>query len=497
MFWADELVKDLTERQHVNDSWTPSGMIHMGGLKGPVIHDVLAKVLKEKGIETRFTYGFDDADPLDGLPPELKESHSKYLGLPIKDTPAPDFNGTFGEYFGNIMQSLQERLGIHAEIYTTSDLYKKGFFNDAITFILDHADKVRQVYADIYKKEMPNDWYPLQVICPDCGKLGTTKVTGWDGKEVTYICAPDLVVWAKGCESTGKRDPYDGRSKIPWKVEWASKWWTFGVTIEGAGKDHASSGGSYDVAMKIVQDVFGKKPPIKLAYEFFLSGGKKMASSKGIGLNGVELLEVLPPELVRFLMIKTRPNQAVEFTPKDTNLLPTLFDEYQKAADAYFTNGDKDYARAFELSQIEEIKKPPHIRFSSLAQWVQMPNMESKIKEEGLEEWATYARIWVERYAPAAEKFLIQKNLPEAVASLSPEQKNYLQAIANELDREWDPEDFQKKIYEISKEMNLPPKNAFAAIYTALIGKDHGPRAAWLLLSLEKDFLKERLTLNG
>lgn len=43
----------------------------------------------------------------------------------------------------------------------------------------------------------------------------------------------------------------------------------FGVTIEGAGKDHASAGGAYDVARKICKDVFGQEPPIPVPYEFF------------------------------------------------------------------------------------------------------------------------------------------------------------------------------------------------------------------------------------
>jgi len=33
----------------------------------------------------------------------------------------------------------------------------------------------------------------------------------------------------------------------------------FGVTIEGAGKDHASAGGSYDIAMELAEKVFKVK----------------------------------------------------------------------------------------------------------------------------------------------------------------------------------------------------------------------------------------------
>ena len=55
-----------------------------------------------------------------------------------------------------------------------------------------------------------------------------------------------------------------------------------------------------------------------------------------------------------------------------------------------------------------------------------------------------------------------------------------------------DAEAFQTKIYEIGKEIGLSGKETFGAIYVSLIGKDHGPKAAWLILSLEKEFVKKR-----
>jgi len=492
MFWADELVKNRQGKEWINDAWTPSGIVHMGGLKGPVIHDTLYRIIEEKGTDVKYTFGFDDFDPIDGLPPELQESHGKYMGIPVYMAPSPDGSGSFGEYYSKRMGALFATLGVKAEIYLASDYYKKGVYNKAITFVLDHAAEVRKVYEHMYKKELAKDWYPLQVICPTCGKLGTTKVTGWDGKEVSFSCEPQLVKWAQGCETAGKLSPFDGNAKMPFKVEWAAKWWTFGVTIEGAGKDHASAGGTYDVARKICKDVFGQEPPLRIPYEFILSEGKKMSSSKGLGLTGEDLLEVLAPEVARFLMIKTEPNRAVEFTPRNTLIIPKLYDDYQKAAAVFGENQDDELARAFLLSQRDGVKKPPTIRFSVLAQWVQMPNMEETIQKEGLEEWAKYAKYWIENYAPESEKFLVQKELPESVRAMTKEQKELLAQIASELDQEWNAEDLQTKIYEVGKAAGLNGKQTFAAIYLALLGKDHGPKAAWLILSLEKEFVKKR-----
>jgi lysyl-tRNA synthetase class 1 len=492
MFWADALVKKRKGKEWVNDAWTPSGIVHMGGLKGPVIHDVIFKVLKEQKSDVKYTFGFDDFDPIDGLPPDLEESHKDYMGIPVFMAPSPDGNGTFAEYFGKRMRNMFKELGIEAEIYLASENYKKGVYNEGIRIMLDNVKEVRAVYEEMYKKPVKDNWYPLQVICPKCSKLGTTKVTDWDGKEVTFTCEPELVKWATGCGFTGKISPFDGNAKMPWKPEWSVKWYTFGVTIECSGKDHMSAGGSFEIAANILKEVFEKEPPTALPYEFFLWNGKKMSSSKGLGLTGEELLELLPPEVARFLMIKTEPNRAVEFNPKGTDIIPKLYDEYQKAADAYFNKTDEDLARVFELSQIKEIKKTATIRFSVLAQWVQMPDMQQKIKEEGLEEWAKYARVWVAKYAPESDKFLIQKELPGAAKELSEKQKELLQKIALELEKDWDAEAFQTQIYELGKELGLNGKESFGAIYKSLIGKDHGPKAAWLLLSLDKEFVKKR-----
>lgn len=491
MFWADKILQGREGSEKVNDAWTPSGIIHMGGLKGPVIHDVLYKVLKEKGKDVEYTFGFDDFDPIDGLPSDLQEKLGDYMGVPICSAPSPDGKGTFGEYYGNIMRDLFEKLGIEAKIYLASDYYRKGIYDEAIKIVLDSADKVRKVYSEMYHKEIPSDWFPLQVVCSRCGKLGTTRVTDWDGEKISYECAEDLVKWAKGCGNKGTASPFKGNAKMPFKVEWAAKWWSLGITIEGAGKDHASAGGTYDVARRLVKDVFGKEPPLRLPYEFFLYDGKKMSSSKGLGLTGEALLEVMPPELVRFLMIKTQPNQAVEFNPNGTQIIPRLYDDYQLCAKKHKEGISDDDARAFVLSQVNEVNYPPEIRFATLAQWVQMPSMDIKIKEEKLEEWARYAKVWVEKYAPEKDKFLVHEDFPD-ISSLSSEQKKYLGELSSRLLETKDTEKIQETIYNTSKEMELSSVNAFKAIYISLLGKDHGPKAADLISSIDLNFVKKR-----
>src|SRR6185295_17510507 len=107
--------------------------------------------------------------------------------------------------------------------------------------------------------------------------------------------------------------------------------------------------------------------------------------------------------------------------------------------------------------------------------------------------WAKYAKDWIEKYAPEKDKFVIQKELPSEVSSLNPEQKQYLKKLGENFDESKSAEELQTMVYELSKEQSLSSQDAFKAIYVSFLGKDHGPKAAWLLKSLDSSFVKERL----
>lgn len=498
MFWGDKVASEITESGKykpywVDDMFTPSGYPHIGSLKGPLIHDVIYRILKEKDPDVSWTYVMNDFDAVDGLPPELTEKFSKYLGFPLRNVPSPEEGyESFADYFAHDIQKVLKSLGVGAKYLSSWDMYHGGKFNDVIKIALDNAEKIQDIYENVSgSKKRELGWLPLQVICENCGKLGTTRVHDWDGKTVAYTCEPDLVKWAKGCGHGGRISPFDGNGKLPWKVDWPAHWKVMGVTIEGAGKDHSSAGGSRDIARELCKQVFDYPEPYNMPYEFILIGGKKMSSSKGFGLKARELGELLPLEIGRFLFIRTDYKRQVEFDPQDSIAIPVLFNEYQKAAQAYFDKTSDDLGRAFELSQIGEIKKPPYVRFLTLVQWVQMPNMEGEIKKEGLEEWAKYARIWVEKYAPDQYKFSVAKKLPQV--DLSQKQKELLKSVSEFISEAKDPEKLQNKIYELGKELGLSSGETFEAFYKAFIGKTHGPKLAWLLSSLDSFFVKQRL----
>ncbi len=516
MYWADRVVKQIIDSGNhepyvVDDMATPSGYPHVGSLKGPLVHDFVYRSLKDTGKEVRFTFVFNDFDPIDGLPEELEDDFSRYMGFPLRNVPSPDnIEGkSFADFFSDDYKKVIEGLGVKAEYLSSWDLYHQGKFNEVIKEALDNADKIQDVYQKISgSQKKQSGWLPLQVICEDCGRIGTTRVHGWDGEMVEYTCEPNLVKWAAGCGHNGKISPFDGNGKLPWKVDWPAHWKVIGITIEGAGKDHSVAGGSRDIARELCKDIFHYPEPFNLPYEFIIIGGKKMSSSKGLGLKARDLTGLLPPELGRFLFARTDYRQASEFNPNETMAIPDLFDEYDRCYRAFVDQDEEEFARAFEISQIEKIPERVALfipRFRDVVNYLQTaPNNilerfeESKGSDlndreiEILEERTKYAKIWLEKYAPDEFKFGITADLPSQASNLTKEQKQYLEAALVLINKDLAADDLQQELYELSKVQAISTKEAFQAIYVSLIGKDHGPKAGVLLTTLPKEDVVKR-----
>lgn len=517
MYWADKIAKQIIDSGKnkpywVDDMKTPSGFAHVGSLKGPLLHSVIYRALSDVSKEkTEFTFVFNDFDPADELPPEFKTSLSKFMAFPLKKIPSPQKGfESLGDFLANDLKIAMEELGVEAKYLSSWDMYHEGKFDEVIKTALDNSDKIQDIYQKVSgSKKKEQGWLPFQVICENCGKLGTTKVYAWDGKVVSYKCEPKLVTWAKGCGHEGKLSPFGGTGKLPWKVDWPAHWKVIGVTVEGAGKDHASAGGSYDIAMALCEEVFKYPHPFKVPYEFLLIGGKKMSSSKGLGLKAHDLTKILPPEVGRFLFIRADYREQINFDPVGTMAIPDLFDEYDRTWQAYIDGSDETLARAFELSQIKQVPEKKKIfppRFRDVANYMQLPNIDLKNKfeeEKGsaltqeelrlLEDRKKYANIWLQNYAPQQFKIEMAESMSPEVKKLSTHQKKYLEGVIRLIEKQADAEKLQVDLYELSKSQKIDTKKAFSAIYIALIGRDHGPKAAWFLLQYPKEKVIQRL----
>ena len=509
MYWADEFADRIIKSKKFKPYWvddmkTPSGRVHIGSVRAVLTHELVYRALRDRKADATFSYVFDDQDPMDSLPKYIdKQKYAQYMGMPLNKIPSPKPGfKSFAELWGKEYIDIFNNVGAKPKIIWGSKLYTSGKMNQSIKACLDNADKIRKIYWQLYGKDSkPKDWLPFSVICQKCGKISTTVATAWDGKDLTYECRVDAVEWAEGCGHQGKRSPFDGNGKLPWKVEWACKWKVIGVTVEGAGKDHMTEGGSHDVAKLICKRIINYPVPFHFSHEFFLIGGRKMSSSKGIGSSAKEIAEILPPFLIRFMVARVKYNRAINFDPGGMTV-PDLYDAYDEAAKAYWDKKDKRLARIFELSQVSGRPPQKHFlsRFRDIATIVQHPEMDlykkfeavkgsglTTLEKDVLEDRVKYAQIWLDGYAPKEAIFTPSQDIPEEARDLSQEQKAYLVQVRKLLSEDWkEPEELQQALYDEAKEMKLKSKDAFSAIYLSLIGKNHGPKAAWFLLEHAK-----------
>jgi len=260
----------------------------------------------------------------------------------------------------------------------------------------------------------------------------------------------------------------------------------------------------------ISREVFKREPPLNIPYEFFNVGGKKMSSSKGAGSSSREIADLLPPNILRLLLIQKDPKKTIDFIP-DRDTIPNLFDTYDKFAEEYFAGVKDDFTRLFPFThppqERTKIAKKFLPRFSEIAYLVQMLHVDIRAqieKEEGralneadIEELETrkkYAQKWLSTYAPEDYKFEVQKDLPKETLNFSPEQKNALKELLLYIESEkvLDGQLLHTKLHEIKTSLNIEPKKLFSAIYVSILGKNSGPKAGWFLSVLPKEFLIKR-----
>ena len=522
MDWADELASKVSGPQVVNDSKTPSGTVHVGSLRGPVILDVIARALRANGHETTLLYGVDDMDPMDAQALLTPDAIDREMGRPLAHVPDPvgDCHSSYARHFASLFIDVFARLGIHPDrYYWMSDIYPTGAMDPYIRLALDRAALVREIYRRVANVQHPDTWHPLGLVCPTCGKVGTTIVTDWDGERVFFECRPDLVTWARGCGTSGWTSPFGGAAKLPWNLEWAAQWSLFGVTIEPGGKDLSTAGGSRDRSDAIAREVFEREPPLNVPYEFLNIGGKKMSTSKGRGTAAHTIADVVPPEQLRFMFLRPRPNQAIEFVPEGTDAVPRVFDEFDRFAAATAGRPVKgEIAPGYEATFRYALLDPKadvaaeawlfRPAFAHLALLAQIPGVDVAGRVEAekgdplterettiLDERVAAARAWLEAFAPDSARVAVHEaGVPDAATELDDRQRRFLAALATSVEGDGPVggDAWQSRIFTIAKADDLPARDAFEAIYRAFLGRPNGPRAGWLLASLDPAFVVGR-----
>ena len=504
---ADKIIREKGEKEtYVCASGiTPSGTVHIGNFREIISVDLVVKALRDKGKNVRFIYSWDDYDVFRKVPVNMPKQDllKEYLRKPI--TLVPDTMGEYSSYAEaneKELESLLPVVGVKPEYIYQASRYRSSKYAEGIRTALEHRDTIRRLLNEHRTNPLPEDWWPVSVFSNFTDRDNTT-VLGWDGEwGVTYRC-----------EDTGKEETVDLRKtaavKLPWRIDWPMRWKEEGVDFEPAGKDHHSEGGSFDTAKKIVQEVYGGEAPVSFQYDFIRIKGRggKISSSTGEVISLKDVLEIYPPEIVRYLFVGTRPNTefAISF---DLDVLK-IYEDYDKCERVYFgvqqINDKKREKenRIYELSQVAGVPKemPYQVPLRHLCNLLQIHGgnvdavislfddvKESQVKR--LKIRAECAWNWITQFSPEDFRFSLQGE-DDPVVDLG---ENELKALSL-LNREVETLDTHTEktigeaIYKIAEECGLQPKDLFTVIYRVLIGKEKGPRLAGFMMIVGKEKL--------
>ena len=523
--WIENIANELSKmdvEEHVIASGTSiSGSIHIGNSCDIFVANGIGKKLREKGKKAKTIWIADDHDPLRKVPYPLPEDYDKYLGMPYSVIPCPDgCCANFGEHFEKPLLSVMDDYGIEMETKSGFEMYKNGDYNDYIRTSLEKVEEIKEIFNQYRREPLADDWLPYNPICDECGRVNTTYAYDYDGDIIKYRCE---------CGHEGEMDIKSGNGKLTWRVEWAARWKIFGTTCEPFGKDHAASGGSYDVSKIISEEIFDYPAPFPVPYEWITLDGDAMSKSKGVFFSPEAWLKIGKPETLNYFIFRNKPLKPKDFSPKMGFL--DLMDQYDRVERIAYgieeASNDKEKSKLtkiYEISQIhdlpEEMPFQPSYRFLTVAYQIangdtakiyeilknnhQLPERLENVSYEELNDFDSetylqrleYVNNWLETYAPKFVKFQVMKKMPRV--EITDDQKEFLRQLADVLENETFNNDveFHDRMYEVLESLEMKPQKAFQAIYKTIIGKKQGPRAASFVLSLDKDFVIKRFRLE-
>ena len=509
---ADKIIREKGDKALYTcaSGITPSGTVHIGNFREIITVELVVRALREKGKNVRFIYSWDDYDVFRKVPKNMPdpEKLEKYLRFPI--TLVPDTTGRAENYARANEKAVEDILpavGVFPEYLYQAERYRASYYAEDIKHALEHRDEIRNILNEYRTEPLPESWWPVAVFSSFTNK-DTTTVLDWDGEYgITYRD-----------DELGKTETIDIRktpnTKLPWRIDWPMRWVKEGVDFEPGGKDHLTEGGSYDTSKNVVK-VFGGEAPVTMRYDFVqIKGhGGKISSSSGDVVDLYDVLEVYPPEIVRYLFVGTRPSSefAISF---DLDVLK-IYEDYDNTERIYFglmkvneKKAEKE-KRIYELSQIDDKNIPTEpgyqIPFRHLCNYLQIYSGDvekvlerfpdaSESQKERLRVRMKCAWTWLEKYAPEEFKFALRGDgdLYEA----DDKEKAAIMELADFADKyldELSEKEFSEYIYQTAKDNEMENADFFRLIYQALIAKDKGPKLASFLKACGRDRVVEIL----
>jgi lysyl-tRNA synthetase class 1 len=535
--WADVIAENMLKENSkhlVATGITPSGGINISNVREAVTADALCRALLDRGGDVDFICIADNFDPLHKVYPLLPENYVEHVGKPISEILCPCGGcANYAEHFLKPSLEALNRIGINPRVFRTDEMYRAGRYNEVIETALTNRDSIAKILEGLSGTATESDWSPFNPRCDECGMITKTKVTGFnpEAKTVDYTCA---------CGHSGTV-PLAGGGKLTRLVEWPARWAVLGITIEPFGKDRTLKGGSHDAGKRIAKEIYRRKAPYPVVCEQMMPGKlgivnlptKPIASSAEAAVPVSNLLAVMPPESLRYLIIRTKPEKQIHFDPRKSLL--TFMDEYELIRAQL--KGKSHSAGAFErriceLSRLTGVCQS-EIPFKQMATIYQVARGDfdqiltivrrsgfSWENKECVKNLTDNVSRWLELYAPPFTKFNVKEKVPVQAATLSELQKAFLSAFAALIKtrQKLSGEEYHMLIYSAKKDgselnrmiakkintqvttqidsrdidLQIDSRDLFKSIYISMLGQSSGPRAGWFLSSFEKEFLVKR-----
>jgi lysyl-tRNA synthetase class 1 len=219
------------------------------------------------------------------------------------------------------------------------------------------------------------------------------------------------------------------------------------------------------------------------------------------------MTDFLPPEILRFLMIRTSPKQHVNFEPTEVHIIK-VFNEFDRFHHRYFHDPkiSADDKRVYELSR--SVVEPDHwvADFQLVTALIQMPHLDAakelekrkgspftELERNHLALRIRAAKYWLENYATDDEKTRLQETLPARAQELTATQRAFLHTLATLLlQSKWESDALQIAVFNATRLTPIDQPSAFKSIYRVLLDRDNGPKAGNLLSFLDRDFMVRR-----
>lgn len=498
--WTEIIVDQLLGQKKppfvITGGMTTSGPAHLGTVCEFMYPAVLEQSLRKAGHQTQFHFVGDIMDAFDGIPFELleyKEILTPELGKPLVYTIDPKgCHKSFGEHYLNQAKTLMKWLSFDIDVVNANDLYDSGKVDQYAMLFLREEDKVKEVVARTSMKKIEDmkDWSPIMPICEKCGKIATTLVTWHSEDEYRYTCNKD-VEYTKGCNYTGNAKLKDHHYKLQWRLHWPVWQTIFDSSIEGSGMDHMTKGGSATTAYSIHKEILHREPPILFKYGFIMINGKKYSKSKGIGMSAIELSTLIPPEILKYMLIEPDLQSEKDIDPTGEKLI-RVYDTVERISKLEKTDNRADEKKmlAFKVAIGKLQWKASFVdillNYQISKSWDQVGKM---LKDpEGVSYLAPYIERWLAKgYAPERYNFAVKQ-------SKISENHEVVKDFISKLKPEMGDLEVHNLVYTVAESNNVKVDAFFASIYTALIGKDKGPRLGKLITSIGIEKTKEMLS---